>query len=459
MSNVHRLPSSRRASAASAVSSDLKAIKVYRGVSIYKVRGSQYWYVRVWDRAKRRYIVKGTGETSIIAAREVAKDYALSLLKVEQAVEREFTFRYFAIKCLSKNYGLAEGGDRNIGYVKAIKWSIQNADWGLLKWFGSKDVRKITTRDFLDYIDHVTEARPELSSSTKNTIMAAFRNVLKMAREEGAISIIPDTPRAKQRDNPRPFFRFYPLVSKDDDVYMKVLETAKAMAKEGVVIRGVPVTGELVDLILFITHSFVRPIVSELYSIKHNDVTIAEDPERLIVIVRDGKTGFRSANTMSPAVTVYERIRKRYPDFKGEDYIFLPEYKNRRTASRIIQRQFKELMKRACVEDDVITGTKHTLYSLRHTAICMRIVLSEGKVNIFNLAKNAGTSVDQIERFYARHLPLSSELARNLHAFATKEQEDWYRALFLMLTPRTFEDVWRQYLECVYAPRLPSPRD
>ena len=34
----------------------------------------------------------------------------------------------------------------------------------------------------------------------------------------------------------------------------------------------------------------------------------------------------------------------------------------------------------------------------------MRIILSHGKVNIFNLAKNAGTSVEQIERFYARNL-------------------------------------------------------
>jgi hypothetical protein len=39
------------------------------------------------------------------------------------------------------------------------------------------------------------------------------------------------------------------------------------------------------------------------------------------------------------------------------------------------------------------------------------------KVNIFNLAKNAGTSVEQIERFYARHLPLSAEMARNLQEF------------------------------------------
>jgi hypothetical protein len=71
-------------------STDLAAVKIYKGVSIYKVRGSQYWYVRVWDRDRKRYLVKGTGETSVIRAREVAKDHALSLLKQEQPVERQF---------------------------------------------------------------------------------------------------------------------------------------------------------------------------------------------------------------------------------------------------------------------------------------------------------------------------------------------------------------------------------
>jgi hypothetical protein len=85
---------------------------------------------------------------------------------------------------------------------------------------------------------------------------------------------VPDTPRTKQQDNPRPFFRFYPLVSKKDDAYKKVLETATAMANEGVIVRGVPVTQELYDVILFLTHSFVRPIVTELYAIKHSDITV-----------------------------------------------------------------------------------------------------------------------------------------------------------------------------------------
>jgi Phage integrase family len=251
--------------------------------------------------------------------------------------------------------------------------------------------------------------------------MASFRNVLKMARDDGAIDTIPSTPRAKQQDNPRPFLRFYPLVSRKDDAYKKLLDSAKQMAGEGAEIRGTTVTDELYDLLLFLTHSFLRPLVSEVYAVRHSDVTVAQNPKRLIVVVRNGKTGYRAANTMPGAVAVYERIRKRYSNATEEDYIFLPQYKNRQTASKIFQRQFKELMRRAAIEKDAVTGKSHTIYSLRHTAICMRIVLSQGKVNIFNLAKNAGTSVDQIERFYARHLPLSREMAINLQSFGGDE--------------------------------------
>ena len=40
---------------------------------------------------------------------------------------------------------------------------------------------------------------------------------------------------------------------------------------------------------------------------------------------------------------------------------------------------------------DPVTETERSIY-------CMRIILSKGKFNIFNLAKNAGTSVEQIKR-------------------------------------------------------------
>jgi hypothetical protein len=92
------------------------------------------------------------------------------------------------------------------------------------------------------------------------------------------------------------------------------------------------------------------------------------------VTVRDGKTGFRTANTMQGAVAAYLRIKRRYPNAKGEDYLFFPHYPNRDTASRIVQRQFNAAMERAKIKHDPFTNTEHTVYSLRHTAICMRII-------------------------------------------------------------------------------------
>lgn len=394
-----------------------KAINIYKGLSIYRVKNSPNWMVRVWDRKRKQYLVKTTGETSSILAKEAAMALGLSLLRSAPTVPTEYLFSTFAQKLLRKTKILSDTGERNPNYVKTIHWAIQNADWGLLDYFGDHDIRKVKTNTFHEYLGHLQKKRPDLSPSTKNTLTAAFRNVLKVAVEEGVIDNVPTTPRTKIKDNPRPFFRFHPLVPKEADAYQKLLSAAKAMAIEFVEIRGVPVTDELYDILLFLTHSFVRPLTTELYAIKHQDITIADDPRRLIVTVRDGKTGYRAANTMEAAVSVYQRICSRHPDHTPDDYIFLPQYPNRTTAGKIIQRQFSALLDRSDLHIDPFTGKAHTLYSLRHTAICMRIVNSHGKVNIFTLAKNAGTSVEQIERFYARHLPLSKELARNLQSF------------------------------------------
>ena len=394
------------------------AVRLYKGLSLYRVANSSMWYVRVWDKKRKKYLVKSTGEDTLIRAREAAQELALSLLKAEKPVEKEFTFRHFALKLLHHSSLQHQTGERSHGYMKALHWAVQNEDWGLLRFFGEKDVRQIRTNTYQEYLADLTKRRPDLAPSTRNTLMAAFRNVMKIARDEGAIDIVPQTPRSKLKDNPRPFFRFHPLVSKEDDNYQKLLRTVREMIAQGLTVRGLVVTEELYDLILFLTHSFVRPISSELYAIKHSDVTVADDPRRLIVTVRDGKTGYRAANTMEAAVSVYDRIRKRYPDAKPEDYIFYPQYPNRTTASSMLQRTFAEVLRQGGIDTDTTTGKAHTLYSLRHTAICMRIINSEGKVNIFNLAKNAGTSVDQIERFYARFLPLSKEMAKNLQTFA-----------------------------------------
>jgi hypothetical protein len=93
---------------------------------------------------------------------------------------------------------------------------------------------------------------------------------------------------------------------------------------------------------------------------------------------------------MPAAVSAYNRIKMRHQGYQNDDFLFLPAYKVRSNAKRTMQRQFNALLERCHLKQDCYANTVRTVCSLRHTAICMRLILSEGKVNIFNLAKNAG---------------------------------------------------------------------
>ncbi|WP_292933940.1 hypothetical protein [Novosphingobium sp. PASSN1] len=361
--------------------------------------------------------MRSTKETSRIKARLAAEEIAADLRGSVKRVEREFTFEAYGKRMIQKADRMVANGERHTNYARDIRYCLENEAWGLYRQLGAKDVREIRTRDYQQAMEKIQADRPDLSTSTRNILTSTFRNVLKVARDDGVIDAVPATPRARQKDAPRSYFPFHPLVAKKDDLYKRVIQTAKDLGGKGTEVRGLPITDELYDLALFLTHSFLRPTVSEVYALKHSDITVADDPKRLLVTVRAGKTGYRVANSMPGAVPVYERIRRRYPDAKPDDYLFYPQYLNRETAARNVQRQFRVVLDEAGIKDDPAAGIKYTIYSLRHTAICMRLILSHGEVNIFNLAKNAGTSVEQIERFYARRLPLSREMAINLQKF------------------------------------------
>lgn len=408
-------------------------IKIRRGLAIYKVGASPYWQCRMRIPKNGCYICRSTQETTRIEARTAAEELYNSILQqyVVPAVPKDRTFDYYADKLIAKQHELAKRGARSLKLAKSDEWLINNKNTGLLKFFGGRDIATIRTRDVNAYTESVKDSRAQpFAFTTYSNRISCIRKILRIARDEGVLDTIPDTPRPeKKKDNPRPRFLFEPLVEKKDDQYKRILMTAKQMAQDQVVVRWIPVTLELYDLILFVVHSFVRPTISELYSIRHCHVTVATDkPKRLILTIPKGKTGYRVTNTLEAAVSVYERIRERYPNAKPDDYLFLPNYPNRETASRIIGRQFRELLKRAEIRRDG-NGVPHSLYSLRHTALSMRLVKSQGKVNIFNLAQSAGTSVEQLERFYVRNLPPTAELARNLQTFGQVEEPQPIRSV------------------------------
>lgn len=62
--------------------------------------------------------------------------------------------------------------------------------------------------------------------------------------------------------------------------------------------------------------------------------------------------------------------------------------------------QFNVVIERAGIERNA-EGEKFTLYSLRHFYAVQ--MLRKGKVNVFDVARNMGTSVQMIESYYGKH--------------------------------------------------------
>jgi hypothetical protein len=84
----------------------------------------------------------------------------------------------------------------------------------------------------------------------------------------------------------------------------------------------------------------------------------------------------------------------------------------------VIGRLFREILERTGIPEQ--TDKNVTLYSLRHTSIMMRLV--KGNVNTLHLARNARTSQQMIDQFYASHLT-TDQVREHLHRFESVEKK------------------------------------
>ena len=79
------------------------AVRLYKGLSLYRVAISTKWSDRVWGKERKNNLGESAGESTVIRVREVAQELALSLLKAQKPVESEFTIRHFALKLLHRS--------------------------------------------------------------------------------------------------------------------------------------------------------------------------------------------------------------------------------------------------------------------------------------------------------------------------------------------------------------------
>ncbi len=390
--------------------SKLKHIR--SGLAVYQTGRSPFWHLRLWDNSKKQYIRRSTKETSRIEAIDAAKEFADSYrhsVDPRQAVKKDRSFESFA----KRFDAFAKANNSNArSYSDGRKILYREGD-GLISYFGKYDVAQITSGTMRDFLVHLDSRRDKpLANSTKAKQCMVVRQVLRLAFEDGLIDKIPEAPKLKTIDKPR--------VTLSEQEYRKLMTVARECATRGDVVRGVPMTHHHVHLFAFVVHSFLRPTEKELFGLRHCDVEVKSNPTHLVISVHGGKTGYRKAATLSFAVLLYKHLFMPMTTPDPDAYVFMPEYKNRATAVSTARRIFNHVLDVSGLKYDS-NGNARSPYSLRHFALQSRLRNSKGKVNIYWLAKNAGTSVEQLERFYLKNMELSAEQVENLQTLGDLE--------------------------------------
>jgi hypothetical protein len=381
----------------------LKSKSLRKGLSIYRIDRSPYWYIRLWDSIASKYVVKSSRETTRLEATEVAFEFAdtyRSKLNSDHAKKKATSFEHYAKKLMVMQKGKSKWSD---GDSKLINRSKD----GLIHYFGKYDVSKITTGMVRDYLIHLDANRPKrLAESTKAKHTIIIRKVLTLAVEDGILNVLPVMPKQKTVDTPRRSFT--------DSEYRRFMKAAGDCAKRGDVVRGVKVTARHAKMFKFVVHTFLRPTEGELFGMKHKDIQVKSDPPHLELNVRGGKTGGRVSVSLKLAVLIYKANLNPFDEDgpNRNEYVWMPEYPNRTTAINTARRIFNHIVEKADLLDE--DEGKLSPYSLRHYALQARIRGSKGKVNLYSLAKHASTSVDQLERFYLKNMAPTKELIENL---------------------------------------------
>lgn len=286
-------------------------------------------------------------------------------------------------------------------------WQIMSnrMDAHLLPLLGDRLARDIDGTAAQELIDRLGEQ--DFSSTTIAQYMVLLRKTLMHGVLTGVLEEMPRLPKVKIRSQPRGSFSVAE--------YRQLVATARRLAGQPHPVLATLQPGErfwiarellympreLPWLIRWMVNTFVRP--SDVKSVRHRHIDVVRGKHvYLRMRLPETKRHSQPMVSLRPAVQVYEVLhshRRAQGWGAADDYLFFPELKNREHALAVLNFFFKWVLQEAGLETGPL-GQKRTLYCLRHTAITLRLLYGQG-IDMLTLARNARTSVNMIERFYA----------------------------------------------------------
>ena len=377
---------------------------------IFLTNASRYWQVRCYLKGKT--YTQSLRTTNKQAAISQAKQFfhiktaELYADKIEARPDKKVKFADLVPAVVVTLQARVKRGEFAAANIPIFLNRMHNS---ILPYFGDMSMEQITYRHLNDFMEQMSNR--DLSATTVHQHMVAIRKVFAHAHGNNIIKSTPKFPVIKVADKPRGSFsitEYRDLVRLarqrvgervPDEFSKKYRSSNDILEKYG------QINADLHWLIRFMVNGFMRP--SDIKFIRHKHVTVVRGKHIYLRLnLPETKKHDKPIVTLQPAVFVYERLlAQQLADGYGkpDDYLFLPSLENRKWLLIVYGWQFMYIQSLAGIEANAANGQTRTIYSLRHTAMTFRLLYG-GKIDLLTLAKNARTSVEMIERFYASNL-------------------------------------------------------
>jgi len=380
---------------------------------VFKIAASKFWQVRcfVAGRTHRRT----TKTTSLKQAQRFARWFYESLLakchvsQIETTTPtvassnrktnepQALTFGAIAAQVYANEHARMERGEFGAGSLRMFR---NRLDAYVLPHFGSMLPSAITYQMLQEFAQTLSIKH---TTTTVSNYLITVRKVLVHAVRIGAIEQAPDIPKIKVKSASRGAFT--------PTEYWQLLRAARALRgvrhpaskkemrnriKQAYNDHRMP--AEMAWAISMMVNCFLRP--GDLTKLKHRHVEVIRGKNTYLRLTLP-ETKLHSAPivTLRPAVRIYEQICKHRPDAKPNDFLLLPDLKNRTHALAVLSTMFNWVLDHTGLKLNP-HGHPRSLYSLRHSAITFRLLYGQG-IDLITLARNARTSVEVINNHYA----------------------------------------------------------
>lgn len=286
--------------------------------------------------------------------------------------------------------------------LAAVSGTVERVRAYALKFFGPMKIDEIKSTDFQNFWQwrHENFNRIRPSNNTLGRERTAILGLFKFAEKLGHITKVPDTTAPKGDHRRRPSFT--------ESEWNNIAQSLDAWEMEG--------EGKSIYRDRYVAKRYFQILVNtgirvgELRKLRWNDLRQLRNDEGSFVVAEvRGKTGTRDVVCQKGTGKYFNEMLKLH-----QEELALSSTDSSMRAPRLIdrlifchpngvqvktfKRSFQSLLKFAGVPVDR-NGMARTIYSLRHLYATQRLYED---VSPFHLAKQMGTSVEMLEKFYGQ---------------------------------------------------------